>query len=143
MEYHIPYWLTGRGIDEIVEEDYDVCNMVREEFMQIGAEEEQKIGADKKHDTTIAKVMNDAWDSKGVWFWHCLDSVNAMYFLLESHISPKFLGIPSRGTEETIAQFWYPRAQDIVSQKVSEKQRYDEELRYLFFGEGEAAKSEE
>jgi hypothetical protein len=137
-----PYWLTGRGIDQLNGEHFNEFDKVREEFMQIFVEEEQKIRAGKEHDTALARVMNDMWESKGVWFWYCLESVNAMYFLLESHISPRFLDKLSLKTEEVISQFWCPRSRDVVAKKLAEKQQYDDELRSLF-DERVAAKSSE
>jgi hypothetical protein len=132
----VPYWLTGKGIDQIKEEHLDEFDMVRKQFMHVFEEEEQKM-AGKEHNISLTKVMCDMWESKGVWFWHCLESVNAMYFLVESHLCPRFSGRLSLKAEEIISQFWCENSSDIVAKKLVEKERYDQELCRLF--EREAA----
>jgi len=129
----VPYWLTGRGIDQIKDEYLDEFDKVRKEFMYIFEEEEQKM-AGKEHDILLARVMCDMWESKGVWFWHCIKSVNAMYFLLEDHLCPRFSGSLSLKAEEIVSQFWCEHSEDIVARKLAEKERYDQELRRLFDG---------
>lgn len=39
--------------------------------------------AKARHDITLEKIMQEVWESKGVWFWYCLSSANAMHLLLE------------------------------------------------------------
>ncbi|PVH79370.1 hypothetical protein DL98DRAFT_631697 [Cadophora sp. DSE1049] len=129
----VPYWLTGRGIDQIKEEHLDEFDMVRKEFMDIFEEEEQKI-AGKEHDILLTKVMCDMWVSKGVWFWYCVESVNAMYFLLETHLCPRFSGRLSLKAEEIVSQLWCENSEVIIAKKLAEKERYDQELRELFDG---------
>lgn len=83
---NVPYWLTGCSIDEIQDERYGEFDKIRQEFMHIFQEQERRTKAN--HGITISKVMQDMWESKGIWFWHCLSSVKAMYFLLEGHLCP-------------------------------------------------------
>ncbi|KAK3693277.1 hypothetical protein B0T22DRAFT_476134 [Podospora appendiculata] len=82
----VPHRLTGCCVDEIEGELYDEFNKVREHFMRVFREQESRTKAE--HEITISKLMQDMWDSKGVWFWYCLSSVNAMYMLLDSHLCP-------------------------------------------------------
>lgn len=135
----VPYWLTDRGIDQITEEHFDEFNKVHKEFMHIFEEEEQKNMANT--DISLARVIHDMWESKGVWFWHCLASVNAMYFLLESHLCPRFSGGLPRKAEEIVSQFWCENSGDVVKQKLIDKEVYDQELQSLF-GERAAEISE-
>lgn len=126
----VPYWLTGCAIDGIEGEDFDRFNQVHQEFMYIFEEEEQAIKPRTTGSITLSRVMQDMWDSKGVWFWHCLTSQNAMYFLLESHLlPPKSL---SREAERIVSRFWSRDSEDVVRRKLADKQAYDEELRRLF-----------
>lgn len=124
----VPYWLTGCAIDLIKGEKLDRFNQVRQEFMCVFKEEEQAIKA--KHNISLSKVMQDTWESKGVWFWHCLSSVNAMYYLLETHLyPPKSL---STETEKCLSRFWCRDSEDVVQKKMADKQAYDDQVRKMF-----------
>ncbi|KAF2452529.1 hypothetical protein BDY21DRAFT_388542 [Lineolata rhizophorae] len=112
----VPYWLTGRGIDQIKEKHFHEFNKGREDAM---------------------------WESKGVWLWHCLESVNAMYFLLESHLYLRFSSTLSLNAEEIVSQFRCENSEDVVAKKFAEKEQYDRDLRSLFDERGAAKASEE
>jgi hypothetical protein len=120
----------GCGIDEIEEERFDKFNRVRQEFMHILEEKEQKTTVE--HDIPISKVMHDMWDSKGVWFWHCIESVNAMLALLADHICPRYSVRLCSEVDEILSKFWREDSEVIVEKKVAEEKTYDEELRRLF-----------
>ena len=71
--------------------------------MRVFEEEEKATKAKAGHTVSISEVM-DAWESKGVWFWHCVSSVSAMYFLLETHLyPPKSLSVEA---ERIVSWFW-------------------------------------
>lgn len=124
----VPYWLTGCAIDQIKGEKLDRFAQVRREFMREFKEEEQATKA--KHSITLSNVMQDMWESKGVWFWHCVSSVNAMYFLLGTHLyPPKSLSLEA---ERFVSRFWCRDSEDVVRKKVADKEAYDDELRSLF-----------
>ncbi|KAF2245173.1 hypothetical protein BU26DRAFT_522282 [Trematosphaeria pertusa] len=130
----VPYWLTGCSIDEICDERYSEFKKVREEFMYILKEEERM--AIVEHNVPISTVMQDMWESRGVWFWHCLSSVDAMYVLLELHLCPS--GSLPVDIEKALSDFWCRNSDEIVQKKLADKKRYDGELKRLF-GEGAAA----
>jgi len=128
----VPYWLTGCAIDGIEGEKLGQFDQVRQAFMRIFEEEEQaiKMTAKASHDINLSEIMHGMWDSKGVWFWYCLSSVNAMCFLLETHLlPPKTLSLEA---ERIISRFWSRKSEDIVRMKLADKKAYDEELRELF-----------
>ena len=126
----VPYWLTGCAIDQIKGEKYDQFDKIRREFMNIFEEEEQAMKAGPQNSLTLSHVMKDMWESKGVWFWNCVSSVNAMYLLLEAHLyAPESLSIEA---ESIVSRFWCNDSEDIVRRKLAEKQAYDDELRDLF-----------
>lgn len=85
------YWLSGYSIEEIQGRQYDEFDKIRREFMHVLQEEERTMAMSNVAGhgmPTISEIMQEMWDSKGMWFWHCLSSVNAMYFLLEDHLCP-------------------------------------------------------
>jgi hypothetical protein len=126
----VPYWLTGCAIDGIEGEKLDQFDRVRRAFMHIFQEVEQVTKAKESHDINLSKIMHDMWDSKGVWFWYCLSSVNVMYFLLETHLVPS--NSFSLEAERVISRFWNRNSEDIVRMKLADKKSYDDEVRELF-----------
>ncbi|PNY25379.1 Aminoglycoside phosphotransferase [Tolypocladium capitatum] len=128
----VPYWLTGRGIDQITEEQLDDFDKVRQDFMRILQEEEQAMSAGKGQRIPLARTINNMWESRGVWFWHCLDSVNAMYRLLEDHMCPSFSASLSPEAERIMSDFWCEGSAGIVAKKLADKESYDRELRQIF-----------
>lgn len=126
----VPYWLTGCAIDQIKGEKLDRFDQVRREFMRVFEEEEQAAKAKTRHDITLSKIMQDTWESKGVWFWHCLSSVNAMYYLLETHLYPP--NSLSTEAEKFLSRFWCRNSEDVVQKKIADKQAYDDQVRKMF-----------
>ena len=130
----VPYWLTGQGIDELVGEQLVEYSQVREEFTRIFEKEERAL-AYKIHGLSLAVMIRDMWASKGIWFWHSLSSINAMYQLFEKHLGPSFGGDISDRDAETIARFWCGRSPDVVSRKLEETIEYEQDLQRVFAGE--------
>ncbi|OAQ79337.1 hypothetical protein VFPFJ_09823 [Purpureocillium lilacinum] len=63
-------------------------------------------------------------ETKGVWFWHCISSANAMYLLLESHLCPP-VSLSSEA-EAAVSTFWCWDAEDAVWNKLTGKEAYDD-----------------
>lgn len=124
----VPFWLTGYSIDEIQDERYNEFNEIRQEFMHVFQEQERRMGTE--HSIRISKIMQDVWESKAMWFWHCLSSVNAMYFLLEDHLCPA--GSPSTDAERILSQLWCEDPEAVVRTKLAERKDYDAQLRCVF-----------
>ncbi|KAH0425489.1 hypothetical protein CcaCcLH18_10948 [Colletotrichum camelliae] len=128
--FSVPYWLSGCDIDGIEGENLDRFDQTRLEFMRIFEREEKSINARSNGSINLSSIMVSMWRSKGVWFWYCLSSVNAMYFLLDTHlVPPKSF---SAEAERVISRFWGRDPEDVVRRKLASKQAYDEELRKLF-----------
>lgn len=125
----VPYWLTGRAIDQ-VSEHLDEYDAVRQEFMDIFEEEERKISP-TQHNMSIARTMHNAWESKRVWFWNCLLSVNGMSSLFEDYIYPMF-SPKSLNTMEVMSIFWRVNSSEIVAKKLADKEQFSERLRRVF-----------
>ncbi|RSL56541.1 hypothetical protein CEP52_016812 [Fusarium oligoseptatum] len=124
----VPYWLTGCSIENIQGEEYDKYDKVRQEFMSILEKEEDE--AMMEHGISIPKIMKEMWDSKGVWFWHCLTSVDAMDFLLEDHLCPS--ACLSSEVERAVSEFWCDDASHVVEMKLADKAKYDDLLKSRF-----------
>lgn len=135
----VPYWLTGLGIDELVGDDLVEFNSVHQQFVsalkEVEEEEEEemlrKSGLLKEDEAvTLSSTIHDGWESGAVWFWHCLDSVNAMLTLVEDHIAPPFSRVSADA--EVLHKYWCRESRKVVNKKVADHEQYMEELKHLF-----------
>ncbi|UNI17472.1 hypothetical protein JDV02_003812 [Purpureocillium takamizusanense] len=134
----VPYWITTCSIDGIIDDEYDTFDKARRAFLAIMDEEAANIPAQQQHNVKITSAMRCAWESKGVWFWACLRSINAWLFVFEDHILPKFS--TDRGLIADVRQvstFWQEniKVDTIVEAKVDDEERYQAEFRSLFDSE--------
>lgn len=90
----VPYWLTGRGIDEL--------------------EEEGANSADGK--PALARIMCNSWESGAVWFWRCLTSVDAAFQLVEDLVSPRFCPFSCK-VEQVLSEYWCQDSAAVVTRK--------------------------
>lgn len=125
----VPYWLTGYGIDEIVDDNLLEFDEIRQEFMKIFEAEEVNMAA--KQSPVLANIMNESWESDGVWFWRCLTSTNAMISLVEDHLCPRFSRLSSEA-EEIFSQYWCQGSAEVIKRKVTDYEGYKKELEALF-----------
>lgn len=118
--FDVPYWLTGCSVEQIKGEKFDEFDKVRRQFMRVFQEEEQTMEVREGDSISFSKVMQSMWQSKGVWFWHCLSSVDCMYFLLETHLyPPKSLSIEA---ERYVSRIWRWDSESIVKKKLEHRQ---------------------
>ncbi|KAI9049319.1 hypothetical protein LZ554_007163 [Drepanopeziza brunnea f. sp. 'monogermtubi'] len=125
----VPDWLTGQGIDEILDDKLHEFDATRQEFMKIFEAEEIKMASDQKH--LLADTMCKSWESSGLWFWWCLGPTNAMISVVEDHICPRFSYLSSEAAE-TISRFWQPDSAKIVEKKMADYKGYEKDLGALF-----------
>lgn len=126
----VPYWLTGCKVDEIKGDHLDEFDTIRREFMDILDAEGRKTGT--KHGLSLSAVMEEMWESKGVWFWYCIESVNAMYYLVADHLCPRYGQSLSPKVETTLSNFWCVDSERMVQGKMDELERYQKDLRRVF-----------
>ncbi|KAK0702710.1 hypothetical protein B0H67DRAFT_391223 [Lasiosphaeris hirsuta] len=137
----VPYWLTGLGIDELVGDNLVEFNSVHQEFVSVLKEVEEEIsrksGLKEGRTVTLSSTIHDGWESGAVWFWHCLDSVNAMLTLVEDHIAPPFSRVSA--DVEVLHKYWCQGSRKVVNKKVADHEEYVEELKRLFNPSSETA----
>ncbi|KAI1823274.1 hypothetical protein F4861DRAFT_338105 [Xylaria intraflava] len=126
----VPYWLTNLKVDEIKGEQLHEFDRVRQEFMRILKAEEEKVLINPS--ISLSKVMESMWESRRVWFWYCLDSVDAMSYLVRDHICPQFGTSWSPKMEEILSYFWCEDSQKLVDKKMNQLEEYQERLKDLF-----------
>jgi hypothetical protein len=124
----VPCWLTNCSIDGIIDEEYSAFDRVRQEFLAIMDGEARK--TQKEHEVDITSTIRHTWDSKGVWFWACLRSINTWLFVFEDHILPKFATNRALVADlKQVSSFWREDVEQVVRTKVEEEERYQAELR--------------
>ena len=137
----VPMWLTGVGPEQLEDEKLQSFDKTRREFMRIFEAEEEKqgqitgIGLRPR----LSTIMQNMWETKGVWFWQSVSSMNLMYFLVESHLCPP--GSITTKAERYISRFWHPDAEDLVQKKLADKEAYEEELKAMFKPEKKRVRS--
>ncbi|KAL3474091.1 hypothetical protein BJX99DRAFT_248539 [Aspergillus californicus] len=101
-----PYWLTGKGMDQI---DADEYNVPRSELIKILALEE---AADtKSRMPRLSKVLAHTWATGTFWVTLALSSPSALFTIFRKHIYPQFVYAPR-----------------FVIRKVTKKETYDQKL---------------
>ncbi|KAK4130736.1 hypothetical protein BT67DRAFT_489524 [Trichocladium antarcticum] len=125
----VPYWLTGRCIDELVGDDLAQFDQVRREFMDILEEEEGTMSNGSK--PVLARIMSEGWESGAVWFWRCLTAVDAIFYLVEDHVSPRYCPF-SCNVEDVLSEYWCQESAAVVERKVADNEKYERELGSLF-----------
>ncbi|KAH8651802.1 hypothetical protein BGZ60DRAFT_497399 [Tricladium varicosporioides] len=136
----VPYWLTGCAIDEITKENLREFEKVHREFMNIFEEEEVKMTL--TNSPALTSIMHDGWNSGAVWFWHCITSVNAMFFLVDDHISPRFAPLSIK-TEGILSQYWYPGSAHAAERKINDREDYVKQVQSLFNNEAGLSRKKE
>ncbi|KAK4096255.1 hypothetical protein N658DRAFT_519323 [Parathielavia hyrcaniae] len=125
----VPYWLTGRSIHELVGDDLSRFDLVCREFMDMLEEEEVAMTGGSQ--SVLARIMHESWESGAVWFWRCLTSVDALFHLVEDHVSPRYCPFSSK-VEQVLSEYWCQDSAAVVRSKVADNEKYEEELRSLF-----------
>jgi hypothetical protein len=128
ISFILAYWLQCRWNRWWQYKPFDEA---RKAFLASMDEELQNI--QMEHDIQITKVMRDLWESKGVWYWECLISVNGWLFIIEDHILPKFSAV--KGLVENPKQmsfFGQEDAGSLIKRKIADEETYKAELRSLF-----------
>lgn len=123
--FDIPSWITSRSLDEICSPAYKAEYAAeREKFMAAFNEAERDMSC------KLSTYLEQSYTSKAVWFFHSLDSINAMYQLFEHQVRPQFIPQAiSMKIGAYFAVFWSPLVGEITSRKLREREEYDAELR--------------
>jgi hypothetical protein len=128
----IPCWITWRGIDEVCLPQFSAeYATARKSFMAAFEEEGREMSGEMSND--FSKTIEKSYSSKASWFFHALDSTNAMYQLFELQLRPQFIsqGIPEK-VGAYFAVFWAQQVRETTIRKLREREEYDAELRAMF-----------
>lgn len=123
-----PYWLTGKGVDQIDAREYDIP---RKELTDILALEEQEVPNTDGEMPLLSKVLAHTWATGAFWVTLALSSPSGLFTIFAKHIYPQFCcdGSPADGA---LPFLWTKDAPQFVVQKVNEKEKYDHKLQLAF-----------
>lgn len=131
----LPYWLTGKGVDQIDAEGYDIS---RSELMAALESEENRFldshpGSHKAHKAMprLSEVLAHTWRAGTFWTTLALSSPSGLFTIFGRHIYPLFRsdGSPADGS---LPFLWTKDGPRFVNCKVSDKKEYDDRLRLAF-----------
>lgn len=126
-----PYWITGRCVDELVGLEHEIFEEAQEELVRI-FEEERNFPPIYGSPTYRSDIMKESWKSGQFWYFHALSTYKGCFNLFRQHIPifhknvsmSEFVGITYR--------YWSPKAKRVISKKLKDKAKYDENLKQVF-----------
>ena len=122
-----PFWLTNRGADQLYGPDLDKYKVLYDEFVHVLEEEESTC----QYSNVYSQTLWDAWSTGRYWFTLALVCPDALCSLFVRNIEPKF-GISCAESDEVLMRYWDEDAADLISTKVAQNERYNDQLRDLF-----------
>ncbi len=125
----VPYWLTGRGIDQLEDEHLVEFEKVHQEFLEVLEEEES--ASSPGGGASLTGVIRESWETGRVWLWHCLTCVDAIITVVEDHVAPRYCRMSIRA-EEVLSQYWCEGSDEVVRRKVEQHEEYVKDLGVLF-----------
>ena len=132
-----PYWLTGRGVDQLTEYHLNEFNKMREEFMSVFQAEERLLNPDQQA-SPLADAMQHGWDVKGFFYFHALESTTGLVNIFHQHLRPIFgpLHVGLDSFQAMFSLYWNRGADQILATKLQHKVEYDAQLQDLFRSKG-------
>lgn len=128
---HPPYWLTGRGIDQITGKHLKDFEVLHKEFMSAFEEEEKRRG----FDSTCSERMWKGWRSGNFWYFIAVESFTGLNSLFTQHIQPIYVKAAEKEWREfdrVVASYWAPGAAEFIGGKVKEREQYLECVKKAF-----------
>lgn len=126
---HTPHWLSAQSVDQI---DTEAYNLLREEFMGIFEDEEEKQPA--VYDLRRTDIMRTGWEVGTFWYNFALMSPTGLHSLFYGRIQPLYSETHGEDVQVflIICTYWMRQPSPFINGKVSDKEAYDEELRSEF-----------
>lgn len=127
---NVPAWLgKGWALEQIKGEHVDEFDAFRKEFMEAFIDEQCKM--DRALTWPLTKILQENWETRGLWFWSCLSTVNAATYLVEEQICRRFPCHLS-DIQDSLYSLWCTDADKSVSEKLTQYQGYEAALKGLY-----------
>ncbi|KAL9115244.1 MAG: hypothetical protein Q9227_001038 [Pyrenula ochraceoflavens] len=121
-----PIWLTGQGIDLIVDEKASELKLALDEFLSILEEEETK--QSQNASMSLAKVFRESWSTGRLWYYLAIDSLTALHGVFWNQVQPMF----PPNAHDIVARYWHSDAENVIEKRAADKIEYDKQLRQAF-----------
>ncbi|KAL8809338.1 MAG: hypothetical protein Q9200_003508 [Gallowayella weberi] len=122
-----PFWLTSRGIDQLVDEHLTEYEQVLEEFMEAFHYEEML--QDPNNATSRTEILRSVWQTGAFFFFSALDSPTGLFNVWSQHIKPRFSSIRAN---MPLSQYWSSDTESVITMKLKDRDEYDKKLKALF-----------
>ncbi|GLA67166.1 hypothetical protein AtubIFM55763_001122 [Aspergillus tubingensis] len=127
-----PFWLTDKGVDEVVPAEYDI---VRQQFMESLVTEEDLSHRKNDDEFTpfrLSEIMNHTWESGAFWYTMGISSPSGLFTIFSNHIKPLFCKNYDEEFGVVMPFFFEKNVGGIAGRKLADKEKYDKDLRYAF-----------
>lgn len=130
----VPYWLTGRGVDELTGLEYERFEKCYRQLTDAIRQEEINISL--RYNGTIyslAATMDRAWDQRHYWYLSALKSPKGLFNLFRDQLQPLYEE-PPEGTSlsAAVSPFWALGMSSFVGSKLKGFTQYLQEVRDIF-----------
>ncbi|PYI11224.1 hypothetical protein BO78DRAFT_303496 [Aspergillus sclerotiicarbonarius CBS 121057] len=139
---HPPYWLTGRGVDQLEGEHLDTFSDIHSEFMDAFEEEESILSPKGGRAFNLTHMFRNGWKTGNFWYFHALDNPKGLHNIFLDHIQPIFAKLDDTGMaefERTITPYWSADVTAFLAKKTQDKEVYESQLRHAFDAASEAS----
>lgn len=133
-----PHWLTGRTIDGLTGEHLVAFSRRYDDFVAVFDEEEKKRKPEVRGMGGVvgyADTMRTGLKTGRFWYLCALETLNGVYHLFLQHIQPVYgttTRFDSLEFERLAAPYWAPGAEELISEKLRQRERYQEQIREVF-----------
>ncbi|CZS99684.1 hypothetical protein WAI453_002381 [Rhynchosporium graminicola] len=130
-----PYWLSGRGIDQIEpgSDSFEEFQQLVGEFIDVFEREERALlGAGQK--LQQAPMMRRCWESGAFWYFQALNSPKGLLSVFTEHIQRRFCPPHCEMAifDQVVSPYWRVGAVDVIERKIEEESRYKERIKEYF-----------
>ncbi|PKY07201.1 hypothetical protein P168DRAFT_295141 [Aspergillus campestris IBT 28561] len=121
---HLPYWLTGRPIDDLTGESLNTFSQTYDEFLGVFKEEEKSFPLND----------NSCWRTGSFWYFLALNSPKGLFNLVHQHIHPIFDSTHPISSElpRVVSNYWAADMKKVIDAKIRDKEEYEKTLRQRF-----------
>ncbi|CZT49600.1 uncharacterized protein RSE6_10473 [Rhynchosporium secalis] len=130
-----PYWLSGRGIDQIEpgSDSFAEFQQLVGEYIDVFEREERALlGAGQK--LRQAPMMRRCWESGAFWYFQALNSPKGLLSVFTEHIQRRFCPPHCEMAifDQVVSPYWRVGAVDVIEEKIEEESRYKERIKEYF-----------
>lgn len=131
---HLPYWLTGRPIDDLTGESLNTFSQAYDEFLGLFEEEEKSFPLIENSCSYRTNLMRKGWQTGSFWYFLALNSPKGLFNLFHQHIHPIFDSSHSVSSElpRIVSKYWAVDMEEVIDAKLRDKEKYEKTLRQRF-----------